>query len=159
MRGVPGNRHPYRDPRPFAGADVDAEFKQFTVDARCAPERILAAHLSDQLAHLFGNRWPAGLAVTNFPCPEQAEALAVPGNDGLRFDDDQGRSPIAPNFAQPGRRFSVDSHNDRILPTSWNARPHQSSPRLKSSNSIVAPGFVRGVKPNHANKTPRRRRR
>ena len=31
----------------------------------------------------------------NFPGPEQAEAFAVPGNDGFWFDDGQGRSPIA----------------------------------------------------------------
>jgi hypothetical protein len=32
--------------------------------------------------------------VTDFPSPEQPEALAVPGNDGFRLDDDQGGSPI-----------------------------------------------------------------
>src|SRR5260370_26104802 len=31
-------------------ADIDAEFEQFSVDAGRAPERILAAHLSNQLA-------------------------------------------------------------------------------------------------------------
>jgi hypothetical protein len=41
------------------------------------------------------------LAVTDFPRPEQPEALAVPANDGFRFDDDQGRSPIDPVLSQP----------------------------------------------------------
>jgi hypothetical protein len=41
------------------------------------------------------------MAMTNFPSPEQPEALTVPANDGFRLDDDQGRSPIAPDCAQP----------------------------------------------------------
>ena len=82
-------------------ADIDAEFQQLAVDAGCTPKRILAAHLPNQLADFFRHRWTPGLAVANFPGPEQPEALTMPANDGLRLDDDQGRSPIAPNFAQP----------------------------------------------------------
>jgi hypothetical protein len=47
------------------------------------------------------------LATTNLPGPEQPEALAVPGNDGLRLDDDQGRSPIDPDLAQPRPKESI----------------------------------------------------
>src|SRR6266851_2454080 len=92
--------------------DIDAEFEQFTMDAGRAPKRILSAHLPNQLADFFRHRWAPGLAMTNFPGPEEPEALAVPANDGFGLDDDQGRSPIAPSFAQPrpeesigGRRF------------------------------------------------------
>ena len=31
----------------------------------------------------------------------------MPGNDGFRLDDDQGRSPIAPNFAQPIQKKTI----------------------------------------------------
>src|ERR1700730_16649255 len=79
-------------------ADINAEFEQFTVDAGCAPERILAAYLPNQLAGFFRHRWAPGLAMTHFPGPEQPEALAVPANDGFGPDDDQGRSPIAPRL-------------------------------------------------------------
>src|ERR1700681_340796 len=68
-------------------ADVDAEFEQFAMDAGRAPERILAAHFADQFPHVFRDRRSAQLAATDFPCPEQPEALAVPGNNGLRLDD------------------------------------------------------------------------
>jgi hypothetical protein len=81
--------------------DVDVEFKQFAVDTGRAPERILAAHLANQLANLFRHWWTPGLAMTDFPRPEQIEAFAVPANDGFRLDDDQGRLPIVPSFAQP----------------------------------------------------------
>ena len=45
------------------------------MDARRAPKRILAAHLPNQLANLFRHRWTPGLAVTNFPCPEQLDGV------------------------------------------------------------------------------------
>src|SRR5262249_38821491 len=52
------------------------------------------------LARLWERR-SARLTATNFPGPKQPEALAVPGDDGLRIDDHQGRSPIDPDLAQP----------------------------------------------------------
>jgi len=36
-------------------ADIDAQLEQFTVNARCTPERIVAAHLANQLPNLFGH--------------------------------------------------------------------------------------------------------
>ena len=96
-------------------ADIDAEFEQFAVDAGRAPKRILAAHLPNQLANLFRHRWASGLAVTNFPGPEQLEALAVPANDGFRSDDHQGRSPVDPNLAQPRPEESIGGAQFRPL--------------------------------------------
>ena len=107
--GPPGLRRWLVMPRhvfAYAGlADVDAELEQFAVYTRCAPQHILAAQPADQFSNIFRDRRPARLTVTNFLRPEQPEALAVPGNDGFRFDDHQGRSPIAPRFARP---YSTD---------------------------------------------------
>ena len=88
-------------------ADVDAQFEQFAVDPRRSPKRILAAHSTDQLPHVFGDRRSARVAVPNFPCPEQPKALAAPGDDGFGLNDDQGRPPIVPNFAQPRPEESI----------------------------------------------------
>src|SRR5260370_42541471 len=82
-------------------ADIDAEFEQFAGDAGRAPKRILAAHLANQLADFFRHRWAPWLAMTDFPRPEQPEALAVPANDGFQLFDHQGRLPLDPNLAQP----------------------------------------------------------
>jgi len=82
-------------------ADIDAEFQQLAVDTWGTPKWILAAHLPNQLAGFFRHCWTSGPTAANFPCPEQPEALTMPANDGFRPDDDQGRSPIAPDFAQP----------------------------------------------------------
>ena len=95
MRRIP----PAYDVLAHAGlTDVDAKFEQFTLDAGRTPKRIVAAHFADQFSHVFGNRRPAKLAATNFPGPDQPEALTMPANDGFRLDDGQGRSPSAPNF-------------------------------------------------------------
>lgn len=80
-------------------ADVDAQFEQFAVNAGSTPERILATHLADQIANLFGNCWPSDLVMSDLPCPEKAKALPVPCNDSFRLDDDEGRLPVAPDSA------------------------------------------------------------
>ena len=56
-------------------ADVDAEFEQLTVDAWRAPQRILSAHASDQLADVVRNGWSSWSAVTALPRPKQSERL------------------------------------------------------------------------------------
>jgi len=56
--------------------------------------------------------WPTA---ANFPCPEQPEALTMPANDGFRPDDDQGRSPIAPDFAQPSPEEPISGCQFRPL--------------------------------------------
>ena len=77
--------------------DVDAEFEQFAVDAGRTPSWILTAHPADQVSRLPRRRRPSGLSAPNLPSPEQAEALPMPDHDRLRFNDDQGRAPIAPD--------------------------------------------------------------
>jgi hypothetical protein len=54
--------------------DVDAEFEQFAVDARCTPSGILPAHLPDQISDLDRNDRSSGLAVPHLPGPETAES-------------------------------------------------------------------------------------
>ena len=82
-------------------ADVDAELEKFAVDTRCATQRILVAQPADQFSDIFRGRRPPRLPAPNLPCPEQAEALAVPGDHGVRFGDDQSRLPVVPYRVQP----------------------------------------------------------
>ena len=39
----------------------------------------------------------------------------MPANDGFRLDDDQGRSPIAPNFAEPSPEGLIGGRQFRPL--------------------------------------------
>ena len=69
-------------------SDLDAEFQQLAVNAWCTPARIV--HHPNQIPDLLRYLGPPGLAAMYLPCPEQAEALPVPSDDGLGLDDHQG---------------------------------------------------------------------
>jgi len=82
-------------------ADVDAELKEFSMDARCAPQRVFAAHPANQLACFDRHARTTATATTGFPRPEEAKAVPVPTDDCLWFDDDQCRTPAPPSCCQP----------------------------------------------------------
>src|SRR5689334_12706905 len=67
--------------------NCDAQFQQFAVNPRCAPERIVSAHCSDQITRLVRNRRTAGPTMTNFPGPIPTEALAMPGDNRFGLND------------------------------------------------------------------------
>src|SRR4029077_10778395 len=90
-------------------ADIDAELEKFTVDARSAPKRILAAHPPNQFTDFLRHRWAAGLAAADFPGPEQSESFAVPCGDGCRFDDAQSRAPFGPDPTKPSPQAPIES--------------------------------------------------
>jgi len=46
---------------------------------------------------------------------KQPEAFAVPGDDDLRLDDDQGGAPVSPDFAEPGPEESIGGGQTRPL--------------------------------------------
>lgn len=87
--------------------DVDAEFEQFTVDAGCTPGGVFTAHPADQVADFTRKRGSSQLAPPNLPHPEEAKALAVPGNDRLGLYDGQRRATVAPDAGQPGPQQTV----------------------------------------------------
>jgi hypothetical protein len=45
--------------------------------------------------------------VSAFPGPKQAEALALPGDDRFRFDNDESRAPLGPEAQEPNPEESV----------------------------------------------------
>ena len=96
-------------------ADIDAELEEFTVDARSAPKRILAAHPPNQFTDFLRHRWAAALAAADFPGPEQSESFAVPSYDGCRFDDAQIRAPFGPGSTKPSPQAPVESIQLRLL--------------------------------------------
>jgi hypothetical protein len=62
-------------------------------------KRILAARFSDQFSHVFRDRRPSRLPVTNLPRPEQPESSSAPG--------DQRRSVSAAPPGDAGRRVGA----------------------------------------------------
>ena len=63
--------------------DVEAELQKLAVDMRRTPERVLDAHSSDKVAHLFVDL-RSTTERAGFPSPECSEAFAMPTHDRLR---------------------------------------------------------------------------
>src|SRR4029453_19032735 len=61
--------------------DLDAKFEQLAMNARSSPQRVFAAHGSNQLAYVLRHAWTTALAPSNLPGPEEAESLSVPADD------------------------------------------------------------------------------
>ena len=89
--------------------DADTQLQQLAVDAGRSPKRVGSGHLQDQSSNRGAGFWTSALPPGN-PAPKQAKALAMPGHDGLRSDDDQ------PPGANPSN--------------SWTATPKRSHPPL-----------------------------
>src|SRR5262245_33592526 len=68
--------------------DLNIQLHQLAVDPGCAPNRVLAAHGSNQIADLFRNWRSSGLSVPNLPSPIPTKSLTMPADDGFRHDDD-----------------------------------------------------------------------
>lgn len=60
------------------------------MDTRCSPQWIFSRHPSDERAQLMINLWTTGILRSRFPAPEKFEALAMPFDQSVRFDDDHG---------------------------------------------------------------------
>ena len=62
QKAVPSRGGSVRAPRQISSngglTDLDAELEQFAVDARCAPERVVEAHLTDQVAYFVARLGP-----------------------------------------------------------------------------------------------------
>jgi hypothetical protein len=96
QKGAPGLRrrlsrahHIFRD---RGLTDVEPEFQQFAMNSRGAPTRIGLRHRANQRTDV---RWHGRSphATPALQGPPEPEASSVPGDDGLRLDDDQRRSP------------------------------------------------------------------
>src|SRR6266550_3507570 len=73
--------------------NIDTQLhRQLRGHARLSPSRILLCHLHDEVADVLRNSWPTSLRL---PFPKQLETLALPADQGLGFDNDQGLFPIA----------------------------------------------------------------
>src|SRR5215467_10162402 len=87
---------PRQQPRNGALRDLDTEFQEFSVDARCSPERVGGGHLPDQSSNLGTDLWATDALRSRKPGPEEPKALAMPGHHRLRFHDNQGPAPVLP---------------------------------------------------------------
>ena len=83
-------------------ADGNAKLEQFAVNPRCAPEKVVEAHRTNQRSNIRRDSRSPQPSSLNLPGPEQAEALAMPTDHRGRFHNDGTRLPIRPDRCQPG---------------------------------------------------------
>jgi hypothetical protein len=86
--------------------DVDPQFQQFAMNPRRAPTRVRLRYRANQRPDVGGHGRSPDTAPA-FPHPPQPEAPSVPGDDGLRLDDHQRRSPPNPDAGDHGPKAPV----------------------------------------------------
>src|SRR5207249_11154274 len=70
------------------------------MNARSAPARVGETHVPDEIPN-FRRYRRATFATPTLPSPIEAKSLAMPGDNRLRFDKEQRRSPIVPQPREP----------------------------------------------------------
>src|SRR5215470_12478205 len=58
--------------------ELDSQLQEFVMDCRCSPADIVEAQSPYEFAGFFGNAWPPGLSMPNFPGPVPTEPATVP---------------------------------------------------------------------------------
>src|SRR6266850_5881583 len=85
---------------------LDSNLQQFPVNARRSPARVGEAHLPNQIPNFQRHR-RATFATPTLPSPIEAKPLAMPGDNGLQFDNEQCRSPVVPQPREPNPQGSI----------------------------------------------------
>ena len=104
LPGLAGRpRQSPEDSRDSTFGDLDAEHLQLAVNPGCAPERIGRNHPLDQASNLDGYRGSAAMALVHPrpPSPEPAKPFALPADDRVGSDANQGSAPAGPQQGQP----------------------------------------------------------
>jgi len=103
--------------RRYRLGNVDAELGQFPDDTRRAPGRVGPGEAANELAELLGDGRSSGSASLAQTAPMLAKAGALPGDDGVWFDECQVLAPAGPDSGQEGPENPV-SRGDAGPPTS-----------------------------------------
>ena len=76
------------------------------MDPGSTPTGVGHAHVADEIAHFLGYSRTTVVDST-LPSPIEAESSSVPGDDGLRLHDQQGRAPARPQPPHPNAQNTV----------------------------------------------------
>jgi hypothetical protein len=85
---------------------LDAQFEQLAMDLGSAPERVLKAHSSDQVAHLFADPRSAPER-TGFPPPISGKTHSMPTHDSFGPDDRYGVKNARAATIEPDEQSAV----------------------------------------------------
>src|SRR6266853_5337468 len=99
--------------------DLDAELEQLAMDLGSAPQRVLKAHSSDEIAHLFADLRSAPER-TGFPSPEGGKTRSMPTHNSLGPDDPNGVKYARTATIEPNEQSTVGPTQ---MQSTWRARP------------------------------------
>jgi hypothetical protein len=99
--------------------DLDAELEQLAMDLGSAPQRVLKAHSSDEIAHLFADLRSAP-GRTGLPSPVSGKTHSMPTHDGLRPDDGYGIKDARAATVEPNEQGTVGPTQ---MHSTWHALP------------------------------------
>jgi hypothetical protein len=69
--------------------------------------------------------------MATLPIPIQSKPLAMPGDDGLRFDKEQCRAPIVPQSRKPDPQDTVSPTETQPTPTARTLQDQKLMPECK----------------------------
>ena len=87
--------------------DGDPELEQLAVNPGSAPQRIGVIHVPNQSDEVWANGFPAGLARTAFPSPEDSKPRSMPSDDRAGLNQAQPGFPSAPGMREPSPKGPV----------------------------------------------------
>ena len=85
------------------------------MDARRTPKPVGGRHVADQSAKVLIDGSPTGAVATRASRPAPTEPIAMPAEDRLRLDEDQGRLPASPSVGEQDPEHSVRPAETRPL--------------------------------------------
>ena len=98
---------------------MDAELgSQFLSDLILAPFWVVTRHAPDEVDVLARDARSAYLGRSRLPTPKYLEALTMPCDDRLGFDDDQGTIPSRPDPAESDPQEPVAGSKSSTFPRS-----------------------------------------
>ena len=113
-------------------ADVDVKLEQLAVNPRRAPQRIVAAHRTNQGSDVRRDCRSPRPPPPNLPRPEESEALAMPPDHRRRLHDGGTRLPILPGRRQPGPQKPISGRQLRPL-----HRPLQNTELMTKGHNLI----------------------
>ena len=110
---------------------LDSNLQQFSVNAGSSPTRVGEAYFPDQIPN-FRRYTGSSFKRATLPIPIQSKPLALPGDDSLRLDKEQCRTPIVPQSRKPDPQDTVSATETQPTRTARTLQDQKLMPECKN---------------------------